>query len=96
MVGIDIGSHAVKAVLLNQTSEGKYTLENYIIEPITRGAVLEREIQDIDVVSQAIEKVRKKISNKIQHAATAVSGQTVITKIILLKQHEMLFYFVLK
>jgi type IV pilus assembly protein PilM len=82
MVGIDIGSHAVKAVLLNQTSEGKYTLENYIIEPITRGAVLEREIQDIDVVSQAIEKVRKKISNKIQHAATAVSGQTVITKII--------------
>ena len=82
MVGIDIGSHEVKAVLLKESSEGKYTLENYAIEPVARGAVVDREIQDIDAVSQAIEKVRKKISNKITDAATAVSGQTVITKII--------------
>lgn len=82
MVGIDIGSHAVKAVLLKESSEGNYTLEDYVIEPVARGAVVEREIQDIDAVSQAIEKVRKKISNKVLNAATAVSGQTVITKII--------------
>ncbi|MGB0937028.1 MAG: pilus assembly protein PilM [Colwellia sp.] len=82
MVGIDIGSHSVKAVLLSQSSEGNYTLEDYVLEPVPRGAVVERDIQDIDAVSQAIEKVRKKISNKILHAATAVSGQTVITKII--------------
>ena len=82
MVGIDIGSHAVKAVLLKESSEGNYTVEDYVIEPVARGAVVEREIQDIDAVSQAIEKVRKKISNKVLNAATAVSGQTVITKII--------------
>ena len=46
MVGIDIGSHAVKAVLLSQGSES-YVLENYAIEPMPRGAVVDREIQDI-------------------------------------------------
>ena len=81
MVGIDIGSHAVKAVLLSQGSES-YVLENYAIEPMPRGAVVDREIQDIEAVGNIIAKVRKKIDSSVKLAAAAVSGQTVITKII--------------
>ncbi len=81
MVGIDIGSHAVKAVLLSQGSEG-YVLEDYAIEPMSRGAIIDREIQDIEAVGKVIEKIRKKISMTAKDAAAAVSGQTVITKII--------------
>lgn len=81
MVGIDIGSHAVKAVLLSQGSEG-YILEDFAVEPMTRGAVVDREIQDIEAVGSVIAKVRQKISMKAKEAAAAVSGQTVITKII--------------
>jgi len=81
MVGIDIGSHAVKAVLLSQGSEG-YIIEDYAIESMTRGAVVDREIQDIEAVGNVITKIRQNISMKAKEAAAAVSGQTVITKII--------------
>ena len=81
MVGIDIGSHAVKAVLLSQGSDG-YILEDYAIEPMTRGAVIDREIQDIEAVGSVIAKIRQNISMKAKDAAAAVSGQTVISKII--------------
>jgi len=81
IVGVDIGSHSVKAVLLSQSSEG-YILEDYAIEPMPRGAILDREIQDIEAVGDVIIKIRKNILAKAKDAAVAVSGQTVITKII--------------
>ncbi len=81
MVGIDIGSHAIKAVLLNQGSNG-YVLEALAVEPMPRGAVIDREIQDIDAVGLVVAKIRKKISSSITQASAAVSGQTVITKVI--------------
>ena len=81
MVGIDIGSHSIKAVLLNKNDNG-YVLETIAIEPMPRGAIIDREIQDIDAVGKVVAKIRKKISSSIGQAASAVSGQTVITKII--------------
>lgn len=81
MVGIDIGSHSVKAVLLNQ-NDNEYILEAIAIEPMPRGAIVDREIQDIDAVGKVVAKIRKKISSSVNQAAAAVSGQTVITKII--------------
>ncbi len=81
MVGIDIGSHSVKAVLLNQGNEG-YILEALVVEPMPRGAVVDREIQDIEAVGNVIAKVRKRIASSVSQAAAAVSGQTVITKVI--------------
>jgi type IV pilus assembly protein PilM len=81
MVGIDIGSHSAKAVLLSQGTEG-YIIEDFAIEPMPRGSVVDREIQDIEAVGIVIAKLRKKISDKATEAAAAVSGQTVITKVI--------------
>ncbi|WP_114327162.1 pilus assembly protein PilM [Candidatus Colwellia aromaticivorans] len=81
MVGIDIGSHAVKAVLLSKSNEG-FIIEDFAIEPMIRGAVVDREIHDIEAVGNVIAKIRQKISMKAKEAAAAVSGQTVITKII--------------
>jgi type IV pilus assembly protein PilM len=81
IVGIDIGSHAVKAVLLNQGRDG-YILEALAMEPMPRGAIIDREIQDIEAVGKVISKIRQKIPKNISEAAAAVSGQTVITKVI--------------
>jgi type IV pilus assembly protein PilM len=81
MVGIDIGSHSVKAVLLNQ-KETHYRLEAFAIEPMPKGAMVERTIQDIEAVGRVINKIRKKLSKNVTQAATAVSGQAVITKVI--------------
>jgi len=81
MVGIDIGSHSVKAVLLNQSDEG-YVLESVATEVMPRGAIIDREIQDIDAVGNVVAKIRKEITSSVTQAAAAVSGQTVITKVI--------------
>jgi type IV pilus assembly protein PilM len=49
---------------------------------MVRGAIVDREIQDIEAVGNVISKIRQNISMKAKDAAAAVSGQTVITKII--------------
>ena len=81
MVGIDIGSHSVKAVLLSQ-KETHYRLEAFAVEPMPKGAMAERTIQDIEAVGRVINKIRKKLPKNVSDAATAVSGQAVITKVI--------------
>ena len=81
MVGIDIGSHSVKAVLLSQQQD-KYQLEAFAIEPMAKGAMSEREIQDIEAVGNVLDKIRKKIPRSVKFAAAAVSGSTVISKVI--------------
>ncbi|MCO7189863.1 pilus assembly protein PilM [Pseudoalteromonas rubra] len=81
MVGVDIGSHCVKAVLLAESSAG-YRVEAVAIEPLPKGAMKERAIQDIEAVGKVISKIRKRLPKTTHFAAVAVSGQTVITKMI--------------
>jgi len=81
IIGIDIGSHSIKAVLLHEKNEG-YVLEALVEEAMPRGAIIDREIQDIEAVGKVIAKLRAKIPAAVMDAAVAVSGQTVITKVI--------------
>ncbi|TMP41253.1 pilus assembly protein PilM [Pseudoalteromonas citrea] len=81
MFGIDIGSHCAKAVLLSQSNAG-YRVEAVAIEPIPKGAISERAIQDIEAIGRVISKLKKRLPKHTQYAAVAVSGQSVITKVI--------------
>jgi type IV pilus assembly protein PilM len=81
MIGIDIGSHSAKAVLLNQNNDG-YVLEAVACVSMPRGAVIDREIQDIEAVGKVIATLRKRLDSSVTQVASAVSGQTVITKTI--------------
>ncbi|MDX1676240.1 pilus assembly protein PilM [Arsukibacterium sp.] len=81
MVGIDIGAHSVKAMLLSQHGS-QYKVEAFAVEPMIKGAMADREIQDIEAVANVIGKIRKKIPKSVKFAATAVSGSTVISKVI--------------
>ncbi|WP_418608181.1 pilus assembly protein PilM [Pseudoalteromonas sp. US3C1013] len=81
MVGIDIGSHSIKAVLLSETETG-LRLEALAIEPMPKGAMSERNIQDIEAIGNVITKLKRKLPKSLKSAAVAVSGQTVITKVI--------------
>jgi len=60
MIGIDIGSHAIKAVLLNETETG-YRLEALAIEPMPKGTMSERNIQDIEAIGNIITKLKRKL-----------------------------------
>mgnify|MGYP005991055617 CR=1 FL=1 len=81
MVGIDIGSHSVKAVLISKNNGG-YQLDAYAVEPMPKGAVVDRKVHDIEAVGAVVRKIRKKILSSVQNASVAVSGSTVITKTI--------------
>ncbi|WP_417355349.1 pilus assembly protein PilM [Gallaecimonas pentaromativorans] len=83
MVGVDIGSHSIKAVLLAKNGN-TFKVEAVAVEPTPKGAVVDHEIQDIEPVGEALRRLVRRLPSKIQTAAMAVAGSSVMTKIILM------------
>jgi type IV pilus assembly protein PilM len=81
MVGLDISSTSVKLVELSMQSGG-YQVESFAVTPLPVGAVVEKNINDVDVVADAIRQLLNKSRCKVKDAAVAVAGSSVITKII--------------
>lgn len=81
VLGIDISVTAVKLLELSQSSD-RYCVEGYAFEPLPSGAVVEKNIADIDVVGEAIARAVKKSGSRIKSCAMAVTGSAAITKII--------------
>ena len=81
VIGLDISSTAVK--LLELTGSGnKYKVESYAVEPLPPNAVIEKNITDVEAVGDSIRRAVKRSGSKTRHAAVAVAGSAVITKII--------------
>ena len=81
LIGIDISSAAVKVIQLSQ-SAGRYRVEHYGVEPLPPNSVNEKNITQVEVVGAAIKRAIAKSGSKAKFAAVAVSGTTVITKVI--------------
>jgi type IV pilus assembly protein PilM len=81
IVGLDIGTRQIKAVLLEQSDKG-YVLQAFACEPIKKTAFSEREVKDYEAVSVALKKVRKSLKTKLKQANIAVAGTSVISKIV--------------
>ena len=81
MVGIDIGSHEIKAILLSKTADG-YKIISHAAVPLKKGAVNDHEIRDVDAVVESLKQVRRSLPKSTKLAAVAVSGSAVMTKVI--------------
>ncbi|WP_394205594.1 pilus assembly protein PilM [Shewanella waksmanii] len=81
MVGIDLGSHEVKAVLLSKTADG-YKIVSHTAVPIKKGAINDHEIKDNDAVLESLRKVKRALPKGVKFASVAVSGSAVMTKVI--------------
>lgn len=81
MLGLDISSTSVKLLELSK-SGGKYRVESYGVEPLPENAVVEKNIADVDGVSEAIQRLVGRAKTKVKQAAVAVAGSAVITKTI--------------
>ncbi len=81
MLGIDIGSHEVKAILLGQTADG-YKILSHAAAPIKKGAVNDHDIRDLEAVTESIRHIKRLLSTNAKYAAVAVSGSSVMTKVI--------------
>jgi len=81
MVGIDVGSHEVKAILLSKSADG-YNIIGHAAVPIKKGAVNDHEIRDADAVVECLKQIKRVLPKSLKFAAVAVSGSAVMTKVI--------------
>jgi len=84
-LGVDIGSTAIKLVELSQAKGTGFSaihLENYVIEPLPINAVAEKKIANVQAVGATIRKAVARSGTRVERAATALPGSSVITKVI--------------
>jgi len=81
LLGIDISSSSVKLLELSKNGE-KYRVESYAVEPLPENSVVEKNINDVELVGEVVKKVFAKSRTSTKLAAVAVAGSAVITKTI--------------
>jgi type IV pilus assembly protein PilM len=79
LVGLDIGSSAVKAVELKKHGDS-YELVNFGLEFLGQDMVVDGAIMDALTVSAAVARIFDENKIKIRNVATSVSGHSVIVK----------------
>lgn len=80
-LGIDISSSAIKVLELS-FHQGVYQVENYAIEALPPGLVVEKNITDTEGLANVIQRAVKKSGSTLENAAVAVASSSVITRII--------------
>lgn len=81
LLGLDISSTAVKLIELSR-SGNRYKVERYAVVPMAPNAVVEKSVADVQAVAQAVGRVIKRAGTRLKPCAVAVSGSSVITKVI--------------
>ena len=81
LIGIDISSTAVKLLQLARTGD-RYRVEHYAVEPLPPNAVVEKNLVQVEAVGEAIRRAVARSGSRLKNAAAAVSGSSVITKLI--------------
>lgn len=81
VIGLDIGSTSVR--LLQLSSHGSaYRIEHFAIEPLGGGVVVDKVVQDVEAISEAISRAVRTSGTRAKTCAIAVSGSAVFTKTI--------------
>ena len=81
LLGIDISSTSVKLLELSRQGE-RYRVEAYAVEPLPVGAVIEKNISELEGVGLALVRALTRARSGLKNVAVAVAGSAVITKII--------------
>ena len=81
LLGLDISSSAVKLLEISR-SGSRYKVESYLVRPLPPNTVVEKNINNVEALAETIRKVVSQAKAKAKDAAVAVSGSSVITKVI--------------
>jgi type IV pilus assembly protein PilM len=85
LIGVDISSSSVKMVELSESpKKGGYVVERYAIELLPKDAVSDGNINNLDAVSETLQRAWKRLGSRIRNVALALPAAAVITKKILL------------
>jgi len=80
LIGLDIGSHTVKAVEIESLPNGQHRLVNFGISEPLHEAIVDGEIMDRQLVTDAIANLLETRGIKTRSVVAAVSGRAVIVK----------------
>ena len=81
VIGLDISSTSIKLLELSRHGD-RYRVETYAVKALPPNAVVEKNINDQEAVAEVIRAMVKQSKTKLKHAAVAVAGSAVITKMI--------------
>ena len=81
VIGLDIGSTSVRLLQLSSHGSG-YRIDHFAIEPLGEGVVVDKAVQDVEAISNAISRAIKNSGTRAKSCAIAVSGSAVFTKTI--------------
>ena len=79
LVGVDIGSYAIKVVEIELTKKGRF-LKNFGIIGLPRHSIREGDIVEQEAVAEALKKLFKNLKIRNQNVAVALSGYPVMAK----------------
>ena len=85
-VGLDIGSSAIKVLILKEAGKGNWTLQSLGIEPLPPEVIVDGAIMDANVVIETIKKLFSQLKIKSKKVVIGVSGHSIIVKKITLPQ----------
>jgi type IV pilus assembly protein PilM len=83
LIGLDIGSHAIKLVEIDHGKKGMI-LKNFGLIGLPHEAIVEGYIKDKDAVSSSIKQLVRNLKTKNRNVATSISGFSVIIKKIMM------------
>lgn len=81
LVGIDFGSNSIKAIAVSK-GNGTFQIDAVAEAPIAKGLIVDNHFEDITMLTQVIDQLRKNFPSSYKNAAIAVTGADVITKVI--------------
>jgi len=87
LVGLDIGSHAIKLVEIEDSKKGMI-LKNFGMIGLPQDAIVEGSIKEMEIVASAIKNLYKNLKVKNKNVATSISGYSVIVKKISIGKRE--------
>jgi len=81
VLGVDISSSSVKMLELSRSGD-QYRVESYSVASLPPNAVVEKNLVEIEAVSEVLRQAHARAKTKLKTTAVAVAGSAVITKLI--------------
>lgn len=79
VLGLDIGSRAIKLVQLKEV-KGRYVLEKFGLKPLEPEVIVDGTVMDENRVVAAIKELLSETGAKLKNVAISISGHSVIVK----------------
>ncbi|MEN5151059.1 type IV pilus assembly protein PilM [Pseudomonas orientalis] len=81
VLGVDINDRGIKLIELGRSAQG-FSIQGYTAQGLPAHAVVDGTVLDLDGAGRALQQALSRLHSRARHAAVAVSGPSVITRVI--------------